>query len=141
MTDHVPPGAYRRYDALRGSWVLVSPGRNARPWSGQVEPDRRDETLQYGPNCYLCPRNVRANGERNPDYDGTYVFTNDFAALRPRPLTTPPTVSDDELLRAEPESGTCRVVCFSPRHDLSLGAMAPQAVRGVIDTWAAQTAE
>jgi UDPglucose--hexose-1-phosphate uridylyltransferase len=94
----------------------------------------------YDPDCYLCPRNVRANGDRNPAYEGTFVFTNDFAALRPETAAGMSTAGDG-LLRAESERGTSRVVCFSPRHDLSLGAMDVADVRHVVDLWADQTAE
>jgi UDPglucose--hexose-1-phosphate uridylyltransferase len=129
---------HRRYDPLRDEWVLVSPGRTARPWSGQVERPPAESAPQYDPACYLCPGNERANGERNPAYESTFVFTNDFAALRPDAATDEWT---DGLLRAQGEAGTCRVVCFSPRHDLSLGAMSPADVRNVIDSWADQTTE
>ena len=94
--------------------------------------------MTFDPDCYLCPGNVRANGNVNPRYDETYVFTNDFAALRP---DTSIESIDDGLLRAEGERGSCRVVCFSPRHDLSLGRMEADAVRRVVDVWAEQTAE
>ena len=94
--------------------------------------------MTFDPDCYLCPGNVRANGNVNPRYDETYVFTNDFAALRP---DTSIESIDDGLLRAEGERGSCRVVCFSPRHDLTLGRMEAGAVRRVVDVWAEQTAE
>ena len=94
--------------------------------------------MTFDPDCYLCPGNVRANGNVNPPYDETYVFTNDFAALRP---DTSIESIDDGLLRAEGERGSCRVVCFSPRHDLTLGRMEAGAVRRVVDVWAEQTAE
>jgi UDPglucose--hexose-1-phosphate uridylyltransferase len=130
--------AHRRHNPLLDEWVLVSPGRTQRPWSGAVEATATAELMPYDPACYLCPGNSRANGEVNPTYDGTFVFTNDFAALRPDATTEH---FEEGLLRAEGEAGTCRVVCFSPRHDLSLSGMTAAAVRGVIDTWADQTTE
>ncbi|MEA2631882.1 MAG: UDPglucose--hexose-phosphate uridylyltransferase [Chloroflexota bacterium] len=129
---------HRRYNPLTDEWVLVSAGRTRRPWLGAEEPDQERAGLAYDPNCYLCPGNTRANGNVNPPYPDTYVFTNDFSALRP---DTSLAAFDDGLLRAEGERGSCRVVCFSPRHDLTLGKMAPDAVRHVIDLWAEQTAE
>lgn len=129
---------HRRRDPLRDEWVLVSPGRDARPWQGGLEAAPAQTRPPYDPQCYLCPGNGRANGERNPAYSETHVFTNDFAALRP---STPEVTWDGGLLRAVGEPGTCRVVCYSPRHDLSLGGMDIGAVRRVIDVWAEQTAE
>jgi len=87
----------------------------------------------YDPDCYLCPGNVRANGDRNPTYASTFVFTNDFAALKP---DSSEDRLENGLLVAEGEKGTCIVLCFSPRHDLTLGNMAAADVRRVIDTWA-----
>jgi UDPglucose--hexose-1-phosphate uridylyltransferase len=94
---------------------------------------------RYDPNCYLCPGNERAGGNRNPDYRDPFIFTNDFAALLP----DTPAVSVDEhpLLRLESERGTCRVVCFSPRHDLTLPEMSVEDIRRVVDVWAEQVAE
>jgi UDPglucose--hexose-1-phosphate uridylyltransferase len=131
-------GPHRRYDPLRDEWVLVSAGRTGRPWLGRREPEPPTSKPTYDPGCYLCPGNVRASGAQNPDYDATFVFTNDFAALRP---DTPLTEWSDGLLRAEGQHGTSRVICFSPRHDLTLTSMPPGDVRAVVDVWAAQTAE
>jgi UDPglucose--hexose-1-phosphate uridylyltransferase len=129
---------HRRYDALRDEWVLVSPGRTTRPWVGAVETAAEAARVGYDPDCYLCPGNRRAAGAVNPAYESTFVFTNDFAALEP---TSAPWTTSDPLLRAESVAGTCRVVCFSPRHDLSFGDLTPAQARAVIDVWAAQTTE
>ncbi|HET9613429.1 MAG TPA: galactose-1-phosphate uridylyltransferase, partial [Candidatus Limnocylindrales bacterium] len=129
---------HRRYDPLRDEWVLVSAGRTRRPWLGRRERPPATNVLEYDPACYLCPGNRRANGEVNPDYESTFVFTNDFAALRP---DVAPRSIEDRLLVAETEAGTCRVICFARRHDLTLAAMAASDVRRVIDVWAAQTEE
>ena len=129
---------HRRYDPLRGEWVLVSPGRTNRPWQGGEERPQVERRPEYDPTCYLCPGNTRANGERNPPYESTFVFTNDFAALRP---ATSDATFEDGLLRAEGERGTCRVICFSPRHDLTLAGMAAADVRRVVDMWAEQSTE
>jgi UDPglucose--hexose-1-phosphate uridylyltransferase len=118
--------------------VLVSTGRTNRPWLGSREPAPTETRPRYDPTCYLCPGNGRAGGARNPDYDGTFVFTNDFAALLPDSAAGR---MEDGLLVAEGERGTCRVVCFSPRHDLTMSRMTPDEVRAVIDVWAEQTAE
>jgi UDPglucose--hexose-1-phosphate uridylyltransferase len=127
---------HRRFNPLTREWVLVSPQRTARPWQGQVESTDSAHAPAYDPDCYLCPRNTRAGGVRNPDYDSTFVFDNDFAALKPdSPVERTET---DGLLIAESEPGICRVVCFSPRHDLTLSNMDPVAIRKVVDTWVAQ---
>ena len=131
-------GPHRRYDPLTDEWVLVSAGRTRRPWLGREERPALERLPQYDPECYLCPGNVRATGEANPRYESTFVFTNDFAALSP---DAPTDRVGNGLLTAEGEAGTCRVLCFSPRHDQGLGRMAPEAVRSVIDVWAAQTTE
>jgi UDPglucose--hexose-1-phosphate uridylyltransferase len=140
-----PPGVpalfadpHRRYDPLRDEWVLVSPGRTNRPWQGGEERPQVERRPAYDPACYLCPGNTRANGETNPAYETTFVFTNDFAALRP---DTSADTYEDGLFRAEGEQGTCRVICFSPRHDLTLADMAHDDVRRVVDLWAEQTAD
>ncbi len=129
---------HRRFDALGDTWVLVSAGRTKRPWLGAREADPAAARSRFDPECYLCPGNTRANGATNPPYEATYVFNNDFSALRPGTTTD---VFQEGLLRAEGEQGECRVVCFSPRHDLSMGAMAPQEIRRVIDVWGEQTTE
>ncbi len=129
---------HRRYNPLTDEWVLVSAERTRRPWQGdQLAPVLEDRPA-YDPDCYLCPGNARAGGGRNPSYERTFVFTNDFAALRP---DTRPERVEDGLLVAEGERGTCRVICFTPRHDLTMARLDRAALRDVIDLWADQTAE
>ncbi len=130
---------HRRRNALTGEWVLVSPHRNKRPWLGQVEKLPGENRPQYDPGCYLCPGNERAGGARNPAYTSTFAFTNDFAALLPgKPVSGG---SLHPLLEYESSSGTCRVLCFSPRHDLSLAEMSVPEIQQVVALWAAQVAE
>jgi UDPglucose--hexose-1-phosphate uridylyltransferase len=134
----LPAGPHRRYNPLLDEWVLCSPHRLKRPWQGQVEPAHETALPAYDPGCYLCPGNVRANGEKNPRYATTYVFDNDFAALLPDEEPIAP--SSDELFRLERQRGTCRVMCFSPRHDLTLARMTRPEIGAVIDTWAEELA-
>ncbi len=130
---------HRRYNSLSGEWILVSPHRTKRPWQGKVEAEGRVTLPAYDPGCYLCPGNQRAGGTTNPDYKSTYVFDNDFAALLPD--TPEENISEKNLLVAESEQGLCRVLCFSPRHDLTLALMGPESIKKVIDTWADQYTE
>lgn len=125
---------HRRLNPLTGEWVLVSPERSTRPWQGQIEQPPRVPVPPHDPNCYMCPGNRRANGERNPWYTSTFVFDNDFPALKEGTSTA--MTSHQDLLVATGEPGVCRVVCFSPRHDLTLAMMPIDAVRNVIDVWA-----
>jgi UDPglucose--hexose-1-phosphate uridylyltransferase len=130
---------HRRYNPLSREWVLVSPQRTQRPWQGQVERPVQEEPPAYDPDCYLCPRNQRAGGKRNPDYEHTFVFTNDFATLQP---DTPEGEDySHPLLRAQAERGTCRVVCFSARHDQSLGELPSEDVARVVGVWTEQYSE
>lgn len=127
---------HRRYNPLSREWVLVSPHRTQRPWQGQVEPQPREERLRYDPTCYLCPGNPRAGGAVNPKYSSTFVFTNDFSALLPD--TPEGEYREDGLLYARSERGICRVVCFSPRHDLTIAEMERDDIRAVVETWTEQ---
>ncbi len=134
LTEH----PHRRLNPLTREWILVSPHRTSRPWQGQVEPAETEYQPRYDPKCYLCPGNSRAGGARNPDYEHTFVFENDFAALLPE---TPPDVlsyGDSGLMLAQGEKGICRVICFSPRHDLTLGKMSDEEIRLVVDVWVEQ---
>jgi len=136
MSANLKEHPHRRYNVLTGEWILVSPHRTLRPWQGQEEDESSKERKQHEPDCYLCPRNERAGGAVNPDYDSTFVFTNDYPALLPDG-----SMGDgdrDPLFRHQNVEGTCRVICFSPRHDLTLPEMSPQDIRMVIGLWADQ---
>lgn len=127
---------HRRLNPLTGEWVLVSPHRTQRPWQGQVEKTTPPTPIHYDPNCYLCPGNARAGGVRNPVYEGTFVFDNDFAALKP---DIEEFDSDKAgLLVAKSERGICRVVCFLPDHSLTVARMSVPEIRKVVDTWTDQ---
>jgi UDPglucose--hexose-1-phosphate uridylyltransferase len=129
---------HRRYNPLRDEWILVSPHRAKRPWQGQEDAPDLAQQPAHDPGCYLCPGNARITGETNPDYAGTFVFANDFAALLP---DAPSPDSIDPLFRAEGAHGESRVICFSPDHGKTLPELSMSAIGGVIDTWAEQTAE
>lgn len=126
---------HRRYNPLTREWVLVSPHRTQRPWQGQVENRAVPNQPRYDPKCYLCPGNERAGGHRNPEYEHTFVFRNDFAALLP---DTPPKLYQQGLFRAEAEPGECRVICFDPDHSLTVARMSVDALKLVVDTWCQQ---
>lgn len=128
---------HRRLNPLTGEWVLVSPHRAKRPWLGQLEKPPVENLPAYDPTCYLCPGNERAGGKRNPDYDGTFVFDNDYSPLLPGSFNIEGTV--DPLFSASPENGICRVICFSPRHDMTLPELTIRQIETVIDTWAGQS--
>ena len=132
---------HRRWNPLRGEWVLVSPHRTQRPWQGQTETPAAPPALEYDPACYLCPGNVRANGERTPQYTSTFVFENDFAALKPDVTPAAFDLGDAGLLKAQTERGVCRVLCFDPRHDLTLATMDVAGITRVVEMWQAQEAE
>ncbi len=134
----MPPPSHRRRNALTGEWVLVSPQRLERPWRGRIEATAAEGAPSYDPACPLCPGNRRASGAVNPAYTGTYAFDNDFPALLAETDGAPPD-ADSELLRAVPESGVCRVLCFSPRHDLTLAGMTHAERRAVVELWVEET--
>ncbi len=125
--------SHRRYNPLTGSWVQVSPHRAKRPWQGQVEKVTEVIRPKYDAQCYLCPGNNRANGEKNPNYQDTYAFNNDFAALQPG--IPKGKIQEDDLFMAISERGLCRVICFSPRHDLTIPEMDIASIKKVVDLW------
>lgn len=131
---------HRRYNPLVDEWVLVSSHRSKRPWHGKVEKEPNAEMPVYDPSCYLCPGNERKNGMQNPEYDSTFVFENDFPALFTSNCVTE-FQPDHSLIRAKHVQGICRVICFSPRHDLTLAEMPVDGIRKVVERWVEQDQE
>jgi UDPglucose--hexose-1-phosphate uridylyltransferase len=130
---------HRRYNPLTGEWILVSPQRTSRPWQGKVETEPPRDMPAYDKECYLCPGNKRASGESNPHYQGTFVFNNDFSALDHPPAAFTPAL--DPFLRYESVRGTCRVICYSPRHDLTIPEMDGADIENVVATWMEEHAQ
>jgi UDPglucose--hexose-1-phosphate uridylyltransferase len=130
---------HRRFNPLTREWILVSPQRTQRPWQGHVEAATATSEVEYDPSCYMCPGNTRSTGSVNPKYDKVFVFDNDFPALLPEGQHG--ALDQHHLLIAETETGVCRVLCFSPKHNLTLSMMDPADIRGVIDCWAAESQE
>ena len=124
---------HRRKNILTGEWILVSPQRTQRPWQGEISAASNEQSLEYDPECYLCPGNKRANGGINPQYTGTFVFTNDFPALVPD--TEIPKAQENDLLISQAERGTCRVVNYSPKHNLTLAQMKESDIEQVVSIW------
>lgn len=127
--------SHRRYNPLTKSWVLCSPHRTQRPWQGQEEGADLEQRPHYDGKCYLCPGNQRASGESNPQYKSTFCFPNDFAAVK---VDQPELeANEDDLIKVEGVRGECHVICFSPRHDLTLAEMPVQDIKKVVETWTA----
>ncbi|HCZ9662752.1 TPA: galactose-1-phosphate uridylyltransferase, partial [Vibrio cholerae] len=130
---------HRRYNPLTGQWILVSPHRAKRPWSGADEKPALAELPSYDAQCFLCPTNARISGDVNPNYSGTYVFNNDFAALMTDSPAAPE--SDNPLFKTQGVRGLSRVICFSPDHSKTLPELPVHKIRGVIETWNEQIEE
>jgi len=137
-TTNLQDYSHKRFNILTGEWVLVSPHRAKRPWQGQKEVLSTEKRESYDASCYLCPGNTRINGEVNPNYSDVFVFTNDFAALQKE---TPSFYKNDGLLKAQSESGICKVICFSPDHSKSLADMSVREIQKVVFLWQKEYAQ
>lgn len=132
MNSNLQDSSHKRYNILTGEWVLVSPHRTKRPWQGQQEEVTNVKRPSHDPNCYLCSGNIRANGEKNPDYNDIFIFENDFAALQSNTLEFK---INEGLLQAKSETGACKVLCFSSDHSKSLADMEVRAIEKVVAAW------
>lgn len=138
MNKNLKDHPHRRYNILTGEWVLVSPHRTKRPWQGKKDVKQIASGKAHDPDCYLCPGNTRAGGEKNPEYQSTYSFVNDFSALLPE---TPEFSGDESLLQARSERGLCKVICFSPDHSLTLPLMDVGSITAVVRLWKSEYQE
>jgi UDPglucose--hexose-1-phosphate uridylyltransferase len=135
LTDH----PHRRYNPLLDEWILVSPQRAKRPWQGQNETISEEKKPEYDETCYLCPGNVRINSETNPKYENCYVFDNDFPALLKDEVSSD--LEQEDLFKINPERGINRVICFSPKHNVTLAEMQIPEIENVIKVWKKQYLE
>ena len=128
-----------RWHPLREEWVIVAAHRQSRPWSGAEVGHQAPRPPAFDPACYLCPGNARVSGAVNPRYTGTFVFDNDHpcvGAAAPRELTPPA-----GIYRNRPATGVARVVCYSPRHDVTLAELDVDGVDALLETWQQQMRE
>lgn len=139
--EETAAGVHRRYDPLQGEWILVSPQRDRRPWQGQVE-TAESELPDHDPDCHLCPGNLRANGTRNPEYEGVFLFDNDFPALLEGASAVPvapervaPEQADSGMFQSAPVRGRCRVLCYAPEHGQSLARLGDEQIAAVVAAW------
>jgi UDPglucose--hexose-1-phosphate uridylyltransferase len=131
---------HRRYNPLINEWILVSPHRAKRPWLGQNETILTKTFPKHDDSCYLCPGNERINGVSNPKYENVFVFENDFDPLKQDDIMYEDDIKQT-FFKAKPERGISRVVCFSPRHDLTIPEMSVEAIENIIRTWQKEYAD
>lgn len=139
LAHHMVGTWEQRWHPLRREWVVVAAHRQDRPWLGETQTARLPPVPSLDAQCTFCPGNVRVSGAKNPAYESVFVFDNDRPCVgvdAPTELAVPP-----GIYRNRVANGIARVVCFSPRHDLSLAEMDVGGVERVLATWQAQFAE
>ena len=128
-----------RWHPLREEWVIVAAHRQDRPWSGETVPHQTQNIPHYVNDCYLCPGNARVSGAINPVYNGVFVFDNDHPCVgldASTDLSTP-----TGIYRNRPAQGIARVVCYTPRHDLSLAQLQQSEIENLLVSWQQQYTE
>ncbi|MEZ5426886.1 MAG: galactose-1-phosphate uridylyltransferase [Pyrinomonadaceae bacterium] len=125
-----------RWHPLREEWVIIAAHRQNRPWSGETLETEKAALPEYVRDCYLCPRNSRVSGRVNPDYGQIFVFDNDHPSVAENAPEPEETVFD--VYRNRPARGIARVVCYSPRHDLTLTELRTGEIVELLKTWADQ---
>ncbi len=111
----------KRWHPLREEWVVYSAHRNTRPWQGAglIKPK---ESPHYDPTCYLCPGNARIHGSANPDYKDVFIFENDHPVVSMNAPQVP--LSGENLLYKKAQAlGIAKVICYDPRHNITLSQM------------------
>jgi UDPglucose--hexose-1-phosphate uridylyltransferase len=133
MQFNINEHPHRRYNPLLDEWILVSPHRAKRPWQGQKETVTSETLPEHDATCYLCSGNLRSNGDKNPEYEACYVFDNDFPALLQNDIEFEN--NNSSLFHLKPEKGINKVICFSPKHNVTLAEMEVSEIENVIKTW------
>ena len=128
-----------RWHPLREEWVIIAAHRQDRPWSGETLQAEEKILSAYVADCYLCPGNLRVSGKTNANYDQIFVFDNDHPSVAiDAPANEPPA---SEVYQSKPATGIARVVCYSPRHDLTLTDLELPEIEKLLDVWQGQYAE
>jgi UDPglucose--hexose-1-phosphate uridylyltransferase len=125
-----------RWHPLREEWVVIAAHRQDRPWSGGTLRSEQKELPAYVSDCYLCPENARVSGKTNPNYEQVFVFDNDHPSVSFDAPDNEPPVS--EIYRSRPATGIARVVCYSPRHDLTLTELKLPEIEKLLGVWQEQ---
>src|SRR4029079_17876259 len=123
----------QRWHPLREEWVVIAAHRNERPWTGEMGDRGAVPVPAYSPDCYLCPGNARVHGDRNPQYDGIFVFDNDLPCVGANAPAQPPAAGGFYSNRVA--SGKARVVCYSPLHNTTLAELSVSQIRSVLECW------
>jgi UDPglucose--hexose-1-phosphate uridylyltransferase len=122
----------RRWHPILREWVIIAANTNERPWSGAKVSAIGETSPEHDPGCYLCPGVTRASGAQNPNYSQPYAFSNDFSSFG---LNAPNIHLNNPFELVEPAQGICRVICFTPKHNVTLAEMSISEIEDVYALW------